>query len=139
MVTTKFGQRRKYKTTSGWNLLVRWRDGREQWVPLRILKECNPIEVAEFAFSRNLEEEAAFSWWVDYTMKKRDAIITSVTSRISHSTHKYGIEIPQSIEEAKRIDIKNGNRMWQDAIDKEMTNVAVAFEILPKGQLPPPG
>ena len=37
-VMTKSGQSRLRKTTVGWTLLVQMRDGRKQWVPLRILK-----------------------------------------------------------------------------------------------------
>ena len=48
-ITTKTGTRRLRKTTLGWKLLVLWKDGSEQWIPLKLLKETNPIEVAEFA------------------------------------------------------------------------------------------
>ena len=45
-------------------------------------------------------------------------------------THKFGIEIPRSVEHAYRLDERNGNTYWRDAIKKEMTNVIVAFDIL---------
>ena len=35
-----------------------------------------------------------------------------------------------SIEHAKQLDMNNGDRLWQDAIEKEMPNILVAFEIL---------
>jgi len=31
------------------------------------------------------------------------------------------------------LDKENGNTFWRDSIKKEMDNVAVAFELLPKG------
>ena len=34
---------------------------------------------------------------------------------------------------------RNGNTFWRDAINKEMTNVGVAFEVLEDGRHPPPG
>ena len=37
------------------------------------------------------------------------------------------------------MDEKNGNRFWQDAIDKEMHNNAIAFEILEPGENIPVG
>ena len=55
------------------------------------------------------------------------------------TTHKYGIEIPRSIKDAKRLDEKNGNTLWMDALAKEMMNVSVAFNILPKGESAPAG
>ena len=54
-------------------------------------------------------------------------------------THKYGIEIPRSIKEAIRIDQENGNIMWVESLNKEMSGVSVAFEILELGEKAPPG
>ena len=99
-VRTKSGQRKLQKTTAGWKLLVQYRDGWEEWAPLRLLKESCPIEVAEFAFSRNIQDEAAFCWWVHHTLRKRDIIISNINARIKRTTHKYGIEIPTTLEEA---------------------------------------
>ena len=35
-----------------------------------------------------------------------------------------------SIAHAQKLDAINGDRLWQDAIELEMNNVAVTFEIL---------
>ena len=45
------------QTTSGWNILVQWKNGTQEWVPLKILKNSNPIEVAEFAVARGIDKE----------------------------------------------------------------------------------
>ena len=132
-VITRTGTRRLRETTIGWKLLVKWKDGSEQWIALKLLKESNPLEVAEFAKAREIDNEPAFCWWVPYTLRKRDRIISSVNSRVRKTSHKYGIEVPTSLDHAKKIDESNGNRLWQDAIQKEMKNVAVAFEILELG------
>ena len=129
-ITTRSGRRRLPQTTIGWKFLVRYKDSSEQWVPLKILKETNPIEVAEFAKSREIDHQPAFSWWVPFTLRKRDRIIAAVNSRVRRTTHKYGIDVPMSIAHAKKLDAINGDRLWQDAIELEMNNVAVAFEIL---------
>ena len=81
-------------------------------------KASNPVEVAEFAKSKQIDDEPAFKWWVPYTLKKRDRIIASVNSRVRKATHKYGVEVPTSIEHAIKIDKQNGNTMWQDAVKK---------------------
>jgi hypothetical protein len=52
---------------------------------------------------------------------------------------KFGIEIPGTVEQAKDLDTKNGNTLWQDAIVKEMTNARVAFKLLERGERPPVG
>jgi hypothetical protein len=74
---------RKYpkKTTKDWKLCVEWKDGITSWVPLSTLKESNPVEIAEYAVAHELSDEPAFSWWVPFTLKKRDTIISAVSKR----------------------------------------------------------
>jgi len=43
-------------------------------------------------------------------------------------THKFGIRIPKTPEEAKHLDQENRNDLWWDTICKKMKNVGVAFE-----------
>ena len=138
-VVTKRGQKQLRKTTVGWSLLVRWKDQSESWVPLKDMKESHPVEVAEFAKARGIHEEPAFAWWVPYTLRKRDVIIAAIKTRIRKTTHKYGIEIPTTIEHAYRIDAANGDTFWRDAIKLEMVNVGIAFEVLEEGVAAPPG
>ena len=124
------GRRFQKKTTKGWKLCVEWKDGTTTWEPLSLLKESNPVEVAEYAKAHDLVKEPAFSWWVPYTLKKRDAIISAVNKRYWKRTHKYGIRVPKSVEEAYDIDKENGDDRWAKSIQKEMNNVKVAFHIL---------
>ena len=79
---TKTGTKRIRQTTVGWKLLVQWSDGSRQWIALRILKESNPVQVAEYAFARGLGDEPAFAWWIPYTLRKRDVIVSAVNSRL---------------------------------------------------------
>ena len=116
-----------------------WADDSETWVPLKDLKESHPVEVAEFAKTQGIADEATFVWWVPYTLRKRDVILSKVKGRIRKTTQKYGIEIPTSVENAYEIDTKNNNGLWRKAIGKEMTNVGVEFQVLEEGEKAPPG
>ena len=138
-VTTKAGNRQLRKTTTGWKFKIKWKDGSVEWVPLKLLKESNPVETAEYAKARDLVEEPAFAWWVPYVLRKRDRIIAAVNSRVKKVTHKYGIEVPKSVKDAIRIDKANGNTYWQDALAKEMKNVGIAFKILENDEIMPVG
>ena len=77
---TKSGTKQMRQTTVGWKLLVQWSDGSRQWIALKILKESNPVQVAEYAFARGLGDEPAFAWWVPYMLRKRDMIVLAVNS-----------------------------------------------------------
>ena len=87
------------------------------------MKESNPVEVSKFVVARGFSDELAFSWWVPFTLKKRNRIIAAVNLRVSNKTHKFGIEVPMSIDNAKRFDSKNRNTLWQDVISKEIYQV----------------
>ena len=102
-ITTARGQRRLSKTTAGWKLLVKWRDQSESWVKLSELKESHPVETAEFAKLRGIDDESAFGWWVPHTLKKRNALISAMKVRLRKTTHKYGIEIPTSVDHAMEL------------------------------------
>ena len=115
------------------------KDGSEQWFPLKYLKGSNPIDVAEYAKSWGIDDEPAFKWWVPYTLGKWDNIIAAVKARFWLATHKYGIEVPRSIEHAKQLDKKNGYKFWIQALSKEIHNVSIAFELLEQGAKAPPG
>jgi len=118
------------RTTRGWKLLVRWKDGTTSWESLKELKESNPLEVAEYAVANNIASEPAFAWWVPYTLKKRDRVIKAVKNRYSRTYQKFGIELPKTVERALEIDGETGTTFWRDAIQKEMKAVLPAFEIL---------
>ena len=138
-IVTNRGQKKLRKTTCGWSLLVKWKDESESWIPLKDLKEAHPVELAEYARARAIDDEAAFAWWVPYTLRKRDIILSSVKSRIRKTTHKYGIEVPTSLKHAFKLDEQNGDGFWRAATNLEMTNVGVAFQVLGENEKAPPG
>ena len=73
-------------------------------------------------------------------LKKRDRIIVSVRklkTRYLKKSHKFGIELPKTGEQALALDAKNSNTLWADAISKELKGVRVTFKILPNGKKVP--
>jgi hypothetical protein len=77
-------------TTKGWHLCVECKDGTTSWERLADLKESNPVEVAEYAATKNLHDEPAFAWWVSHVLKKRNRTIPEVIKRYHKRTHKFG-------------------------------------------------
>ena len=75
------GNKHQKRTTKGWELLVKWKDDSEDWIPLKDMKELHPIKVAEFAHAKGLVDEPAFAWWVTDTLSTRNRIINKVKSR----------------------------------------------------------
>ena len=127
-ITSPTGVRKRKKTTLGWDICVLWKDGTSSWVSLKDMKTGYPVELAEYARLNHIDNEPAFTWWVPYTLKKRSAIINNVKSKYWQRTHKYGIRIPKTIQEALAIDKENNNSFWHDAIKQEMPKIINALE-----------
>jgi hypothetical protein len=135
----KVGSNRQIrKRTKGWHLCVEWKDGTTSWERLADLKENNPVEVAQYAATNNLHDEPTFAWWVPHVLKKRNRIIAAVTKRLHKRTHKFGIQVPKTWDEAVKLDEGNGNTLWQYAIRKEMNKVRIAFKVLNGEEAIPP-
>jgi hypothetical protein len=142
IVTRPNGRMYKRRNTIGWELCCQWKDGSMSWERLADLKESHPLETAEFAVTAGIDHKPAFNWWVPHTLKKRDRIISMMkrrTARYLKRTHKFGIEVPKTVAEARALDRKNSNNFWMDAIAREMREVHKAFEIIPDGQTAPVG
>lgn len=121
------GQLRPKKTLAGWKIHVEFTDGLTAWLPLRDVKESNPIELAEYAIQSRIDDEPAFKWWVALAMRKRDRMIYKVKKKYWRTTHKFGIRIPKTVTEAILLDKENGNENWEQAIRKEMGKARVAY------------
>jgi hypothetical protein len=88
-------------------------------VTLEELKESNPIKVAKFAVANHLSEEPTYKWWVHKVLQQWNRIISKEKLRYWRMTHKFGIRLPHSIEEALKIDEETGTNFWRHAINKE--------------------
>ena len=119
--------KRKKMTTRGWEICVTWKDGSTDWIALKDIKDSYPVELAEYAINNKIDDEPAFAWWVPYTIKKRISIIAKIKSKYWQRTHKYGIRIPKSVNEALQIDKEEGNNLWRDSIAEEMKKIKQAF------------
>ena len=85
-------------TTCGWELLVEWKDGSDYWVPLKDLKQSNPVELTGYAMANEIIYEHAFNWYVKDTLQHRDRIISKVKSNYWCTSHKFVIQVPKTVK-----------------------------------------
>ena len=126
-------------TTKGWKVNVRWLNGSTNWIPLNVFKNSQPLILANYAKTMKIHDEPAFLWWVPHVLRKASRLLSKVKTLYHKNNLKFGIEVPKSIRDAILLDKENGNTFWQDAINKEMTNVKIEFKFLEKDAHPPPG
>jgi hypothetical protein len=126
------------ETTKGWHFYVEWKDGKTSLERLADLKERNPVEVDEYAATKNLHDEPAIAWWVTHILKKRNGSISAVTKRYHKRTHKFRIQVPKTWDEVVKLDEENGNTLWKEAIRKEINKVCIVFKVLRGEEVIPP-
>jgi Reverse transcriptase (RNA-dependent DNA polymerase) len=123
-------------TTTGWFICVEWDDDSVSWLPLKQVKESNPVLLAEYARRLKLLKEPAFQWWAPKVLEDRDRILSKMKSkRYWRTSFKYGVKLPKSVEEAFQIDRETGTSQWRQAIEKEMLNVRAAFAVFIGGTM----
>jgi hypothetical protein len=110
------------------------KDGSTSWEHLKDLKECNPVQVAEYAVANGIDAKPAFEWWIPFTINKEISIIAKVKTRYLLQSHKLGIELPKSVKDALTIEGLTNTTYWKDAIDLEIKNVDVAFQDLEENE-----
>lgn len=132
---TANGRKLPKRTTKGWELLVEWKDGNTSWIPLKDIKETNPVKVAEYAIANKIDHEPAFAWWVQTVMKKRERIISKLQKKYWRTEYKFGVRIPKTVDEALQLDKITGTRHWENALKKEMEKVSVTYR--PKEDVTP--
>jgi hypothetical protein len=124
------GNKHMKKTTIGWEFCMSWKDGSTSWETLANLKSSYPIQIADYAIANNTADEPAFAWWIPPHLHHKERILKALKGRAMKRNQKFGITIPQTVEEALRIDKETNTTYWSDAIAKEMKNNRIAFEFL---------
>ena len=61
-------------------------------------------------------------------MQKWNRVISKAKSRYWRTTHKFGIRLPHSVEEALRINAETKADYWRCALNKEMSRVKIAWK-----------
>ena len=93
------------------------------------MKHGFPVQVVRYAIKHGIDKEPVFNWWVPYVTRKAKQIISKLKSKYWQRTHKYGIRIPKTVEEAYAIDRENNNAYLTEAIREEMEKIKGAVRI----------
>ena len=102
------GNLHRKRLTRGWKLLLEWKDVSVDWVPLKGLKQSNPVELAEYYVVNKISDEPAFNWWVKDNLRHRYRTISKVKSKYWRTSHKFGILVPKTVKESYEIDRVKG-------------------------------
>ncbi len=116
----------KYKGSS-YNVHVHWEDGSKTWEPLNLVAKDDPVTLAKYAKENNLLNTPGWKFLrrIANRAKKLQRMLNQSKMR-SHRhavRYKFGVCVPRNVKEAYQLDKENGNTLWRDAMDLELTQL----------------
>ena len=75
-----------------------------KWVTLKDMKNSYSVYMAKNAVRQHITGDPAFAWWIRDFLVKRNRIIGKLRSKYWVRTHKFGVKIPKSVQEANAFD-----------------------------------
>ena len=110
---------------SRYNVLVNWETGESTYEPLHLIAADDPVTCAIYAKENGLLEQDGWRRFKRIANRQTKLLrLTNQTKLRAVRTvpvYKYGFLVPRNHEQAVEIDLRNGNRKWQDA---ELTETA---------------
>ena len=105
---------------------VRYRNGEVKWAQANAVNLDDPFVAVQYAYKRGLEKNPAFKWTQKYARdenKLNEARERFVRTATKAPKYKFGVEVPRSIKHALQLDKLNGNNLWKEAIEKELSQI----------------
>ena len=116
---------------SKYNVMVEWETGETTAVSLSLLAEDDPVACALYAKEHNLLETPGWKRFKQLARRHKKFLrhVNQAKLRSARAApkYKYGFELPKGYDHAVRLDERNGNTKWQDAMAHEL-NVIDEYE-----------
>ena len=113
-------------TTAGVRVLAKFFSGAQRWVPMEAARGDNPIPLIEYSMKNDLWKKSdRWGWTKEFGIEETEDLRRAFIAKFENTPkYKFGVQIPTSIPHALRLDKLNGNSLWQEAIKKEMDQLA---------------
>jgi hypothetical protein len=121
------------------HLRVQWLNGTNSWIQEAGLQADNPFPLIHYAIKMELLAHPDFSWTAEY------ADDATALTEMKHAfaakqqgpKFKFGVQVPVSPKHALALDEACGNKLWKEAIDKELKqiNEYETFRTLANGEM----
>ena len=109
---------------SMYNVKMEWEDGTTTCEPLKIIAADDPVTCAIYAKENQLLDKPGWKQFKRLATRTKKFVraINQAKLRSYNSAprYKFGHEVPKNYQEAIRLDQRNKNMRWQDAVGLEM-------------------
>jgi hypothetical protein len=122
---------------SKYNVLIEWENGEITSEPLHVIAKDDPVTCAIYARDNGLLNTEG--WKRFRAIAKREKKFTRMVNQAklrSYNTapkYKNGFEVPKTYDQAMKLDAKNGNLKWQEAVETELCQINEYKTFIDKG------
>ena len=113
---------------SKYNVMVEWESGEVTYEPLALISKDDPITCAVYAKKHDLLDTTGWKHPKRYAKISKRLIRAVKQSWIrqvrASARYQHGFQVPKDYNDAIRLDKKNSNTHWQDAMSLELTGKA---------------
>ena len=117
---------------------VKWMNDGASWVPLGAVRLDNPFVLLDYAARHKLEHHPDWKWTTEYTAERRVQLARAFKAQVDPKApqFKFGVEVPQHVGHAMRLDRTNMDTLWRESIEKELQQINdyKTFRSLAKGE-----
>ena len=122
---------------SMYNVMVEWENGETTKEPLTIIAKDDPVTCAIYAKENKLLDMPGWKQFKSLAKREKKFLrqVNQAKLRSYRTAPKYknGFEVPKTYEEAMRLDEKNGNTKWHDAVILEFSSIDEYKTFIDKG------
>jgi len=112
---------------SKWNVRVEWENGEVTYEPLAIIGKSDPVSVAIYARDNDLLHLDGWKRFRRLAQRQKKLIRLANQAKLqsfrNRIVYKFGVQVPQNHAQAMAIDEANGNHLWREAEETELSQV----------------
>ena len=112
---------------SSYNVMIEWENGEITSEPLSVIAADDPVTCAVYAKDNGLLEEPGWKRFRSIAKRHKKFVRMVNQAKLrSYNTaprYQYGFEVPRDYNHALRLDERNGNTRWRDAVKLEMDQI----------------
>eukprot|EP00977_Amphora_coffeiformis_P016109 scaffold4889_cov136-Amphora_coffeaeformis.AAC.2 len=109
---------------SSYNVKMLWNDGSKTWESRSMIMATDPVTLAVYAKEHGLLKTPGWKKLKKYARRTKKLMRmvnqNKRAQRFNAVTYKFGVRLPRNVPEAYRLNEKNGNMYWANAIKLEI-------------------
>ena len=111
-----------------WEVKCRWNDPNKStsWVDMYALAMQDPVPILRYAQKTHILKQAPFTVLSNYCTGEAPSHLArafKAQMRPNSPKYQFGVQVPMGLKQAYALDKANGNRLWHEAIEKEVKQV----------------